>query len=269
MKNFIVKSALLLFLFTGITEMNAQSIFDKFEHFLSSKRLQLSYGVQSSWYRESHIHFIQEKYERDLVIFDVHAIDRENLSFLLKGEFGVNQYKINLAIDLSDKYSLSAFVTHLGYHVKVDKEYYKIGTWNGMHISNEDNLKNYITALEHSNGINSWNVGIRRRFKIKQNNWIGLEAGIKPNIGLLAVATQGEVINPYGVAERYDKGNKIGGYNYGGEIDLSIYIKQHWMLELNLNYFQMHVKKALLDEEAYVKQNLVGSHYGLSVGYKF
>ena len=268
----ITKTLILLFLFlTGINEIEGQSIFDKFEKILLSKRLQLSYGVQSSWYKESHIHFIQERYERDLIVQDVRAVDRANLFFLVRGQLGINQYNINVEIDLSNKYSLSLFTTHLGYHVNVDKEYYKIGTWNGAHITNELNLKNYISALEHSNGINTWNIGIRRRFQTKEttSNWVSFEFGIKPNIGILSTATQGEIINPDGAIEKYNPGNSIAGYNYGGEIDFRIYFKKHWLLSINLNYFQMHILKAQLEKEAYVKQNLIGSHFGVNLGYKF
>ena len=259
------------FLFAGSVTINAQSIFDKFEQFLVSKKLQLSYGVQSSWYKESQIHFVQKKYNRDLRIHDVRAKDRGFLSFLLKGEFGVTQFKINTEVELSPKYSFAVFLNHMGYHVDVDKDYYKLGVWNNESISNREELSNDFVELEHSNGINIWNVGVLRRIKLSKDDskLLNFEFGFMPNIGLVSTATQAVIYNPDGEIERYNPGNKLAGFNYGLEIVLRAYIKKHYFFGANFNYFQMHIKRAKLDVDAYVEQELRGSSYGINIGYKF
>lgn len=250
---------------------NAQSVFDKFENFLVSKKLQLSYGVQSSWYKESQIHFVQEKYNRDVRIHDLKADDRGFFSFLLKGELGVTQYKISTEVELSPKYSLALFLNHMGYHVDVDRDYYTLGLWNNEAVSIREKLSNNFLELEHSNGINIWNIGVLRRIKFSKDDSkkLNFEFGFMPNIGLVSTATQAVLYNPDGEIERYNPGNKLAGYNYGLEIVLRTYIRKHYFIGLNFNYFQMQIKKAKLDVDAFVEQELRGSTYGINIGYKF
>lgn len=267
-----IRFPLIMFaLIIGSVNINAQSVFDKFENFLVSKRLQLSYGVQSSWYKESQIHFIQKKYNRNLRIYDVLANDRGFLSFLLKGEVGVTQYKLSAEIDVSPKYSVAFFLNHMGYHVDVERNYYKLGTWDNESISNRERLSNDFIELEHSNGINIWNFGVLRRIKFTKDDSkaINFEVGFMPNIGLVSTATQAVVFNPSGEIERYNPGNKLAGYNYGVELVLRIYLKKHYFVGLNFNYFQMQIKHARLDADAHVEQELRGSTYGINIGYKF
>ena len=264
-------SFLAFFLVIGSISTDAQSVLDKFENFLVSKRLQLSYGVQSSWYKESQIHFVQEKYGRDVRIHSVRAKDRGFLSFLFKGEFGVTQFKINAEIDLSPKYTLAIFLNHMGYHVDVDRDYYKLGLWNSESISIREKLSNDFLTLEHSNGINIWNIGALRKIKLTKDDerLLDFEFGFMPNIGLVSTATQGVIYNPDGEIEKYDPGNKLAGFNYGLEIVLRAYFKKHYFIGANFNYFQMRIKRANLDVDAYVEEELRGSTYGMNIGYKF
>lgn len=257
------------FLF-GLSEVNSQSIFDKFEKFLVSKKIQISYGIQSGWYKESTIHFVQNRYNRDILIHDVNATDKNNFQFLLDGQFSVNQFKINVEINLSDNYSFLFLTSHLGYHVDINREYYKIGLWNDERISNSKNLSEFFQDLEHSNGINPINLGIRRRINFSKNKTINsnLEFGILPNIGILYTATQAKIINPNNEIEVYNLGNKLAGYNYGIEVDFRFYIKSHWMIGFNFNYFHMRVRKARLEKKAYVNQNIIGSNFGINFGYR-
>ncbi len=264
--------SLLLLAFTlGTTNSEAQSIFDRFEKFLVSRNLQLSYGVQASIYKNSNIHFVQEKYGRNLMIHHVSAKDRNYSSSLLKGEFGVVQFKVNAEIDLSPNYSFVFTGTHLAYHVDVNKAYYQLGTWNNEHVSANELLNKDFEQLEHSNGINLINIALKRRIRLTkdEDRTFKFELGLMPNVGLLFAATQASVFNPDGIIERYDPGNELAGYNYGIESVYRVYIKQHFLVGLNINYFLMEVIHAELEPTSYVEQQIRGVNYGLNVGYRF
>jgi len=153
----------------------------------------------------------------------------------------------------------------------VDREYYRIGLWDNEAVSNREILSNHFKKLEHSNGINNINFGVRRRFNIQklESTNFKVELGFTPSIGIIYTATQGKVINPDGSLEVYNPGNKLGGYNHGLETDLRFYIKKHWLIGLNFNYFHLRIRKAKLEKGAYINQNIIGSNYGISFGYKF
>lgn len=254
----------------GISNVNSQSVFDKIESFLVSRNFQLSYGVQSAWYKESTIHFIQERYNRDLLIHDVRAVDKIDFNSLSNAQLTVSQFKVNIEFDLSERYSFFIFTSHIGYHADVQRNYYKIGLWDNERVSNSDNLSEHFEDLEHSNGINPLNIGIRRRISLlnKKTSKHQLEFGISSNVGIIYTATQAKIKNPDNEIEVYNLGNKLAGYNYGIESDLRLYIKGRWMVGLNFNYFHMRVRKAKLENNAHVSHNIIGSNFGINIGFR-
>jgi len=262
--------SLLLLLLTA--QVNAQSIFDKVENNLLEKHFQINYGVQLAWYKVSNIHFVQEQYNRNVEYQYVSANANGSTLSVLRGKVKKTpQFKVSFGIDLSQKYSLLISATHISYYVDVDKSYYRRGIWNGQMVSDSIYLQNDFRRLEHSNGINIWNIGVKRKIRmdIKKWNAVRFELGMMPNLGLVYTASQGEIKNPTGQYEHYDPGNSLAGFNYALEAALALIIKEHWQIQINLNYFEMFIKRAKLDENAYVKQRLRGSNYGLNIGYKF
>ncbi len=266
-----LKLVLLFFFLFIFNSIYSQSVFDKVEEFVVNRNLEVSYGIQFTWFKTSNIRFVQEKYNRDLIFQYVKSKKDNRLNYLFKGELGVPQFRINVGLDLSKKYSIHLAVSHLTYHVDVDQEYYRIGFWNNESVSNTIYFKDDFRKLEHSNGINLWNIGIQRHFilKLEKLKWLNFDIGIMPNFGIVAAASQGEIRNPSNEFERYDLGNSIAGLNYAGEITLKIFFFEHFKLSFNFNYFQMHILRAKLEDDAYVQQRLRGSNYGVNIGYKF
>ena len=249
----------------------SQSIFDKIEQNLKERNFEINYGPQETWYKRSYLSYIHPKYNRDIEFQSVYGFGNDDLDFIFKGEFGVPQFRIDFGFDLSDNYSFVIMATHLTYEVDVEKTYYRIGEWNGHQVSDSIYLKNDITRLEHSNGMNIWNIGIERKFSIgfKENENLDLNIGISPNAGLVFTASQGSIINPEFKWEHYNQGNALSGVNYAINSDLQLLIKKHFQIRINFNYFQMIISKARLSEDAFIKHKLRGFNYGLSIGYKF
>jgi len=249
----------------------SQSIFDKVEKYLKDKKFEISYGPQDVWFKRSYVRYVHPEYGRDIEFQSVYGHGNDDLDFLFKGEFGVPMYTIDFGFDLSENYSLIVRASHLTYEVDVDQTYYRIGKWNGANVSDSIYLRNHISRLEHSNGMNIWNLGVRRNFNIgfKENENLDLSYAVTPNVGLVFTASQGSILNPEGIWEHYNQGNAISGYNYAVNNELEVTIKKHLLFKLNLNYFQMIINKALLTDGAYLKHKLRGLNYGLAFGYKF
>lgn len=261
----------LLFIAICLTPSSAQSPFDKLEHFLKEKNFEVTYGPQDTWYKKSFITYVHPEYKRNLEFQSVYGYGNDDLDFLLKGEFGVPQYKIEFGIDLSEKYSLFIIASHLTYEVDVNKTYYRIGEWNGFPVSDSIYLRDDITKLEHSNGMNIWNVGVKRKipigFKGKEN--IDLNYTVTPNVGLVFTASQASIKNPANNIEHYNRHNSISGLNYAINSEIQLVFKKHFQFAINLNYFQMIILKAKLTGDAYLKHQLRGLNYGASIGYRF
>ena len=251
---------------------SAQSIFDKLESKLKESNFEINYGPQDTWYKRSYIRYVHPRYNRDVEFQSVYGHGNDDLDFIFEGEFGVPQYKIDFGIDLSENYSLMVMATHLTYEVDVDHTYYRIGEWNGNHVSDSLFLRDDVTRLEHSNGMNIWNVGVERKIRLgfKNSPNINLDLGLRPNIGLVFTASQGSIRNPNNIFEHYNQGNSLSGFNYSFNTDIQLVFKEHFLLSFNLNYFQMIIIQAKLSNDgAYLKHHLRGFNYGASLGYKF
>lgn len=260
-----------LFFIIVSAPITAQSTFDKFEQFLKEKNFEINYGPQETWYKRSYIQYIHPKYDRNIELQSVHGHGNDDLDFIFKGEFGVPQYRIDFGIQLSENYSLTVMASHLTYEVDVEQTYYRIGVWNGDAVSDSIFLKNNITRLEHSNGMNIWNIGLERKIQLgfKENQNLNLHLGFTPNVGLVFTASQGSILNPDLIWEHYNQGNALSGVNYALNTDIQLLIKEHFQIRINLNYFQMIISKARLNSDAYLKHKLRGCNYGASFGYRF
>lgn len=267
------KLTYLLFVIGSIhSSLEAQSAFDKLESWLTKKHLQISYGPQSAWYKKSHITFVQEEYDRKVIFDQVKAVDDESFDFLLNGkDIGVEQFKVNIGIDLSRNYSFLITATHLTYLVQVDQTYYRNGFWDGKKVSDYVSLREYFEKLEHSNGINIWDIGIRRSFWLTsdEEKKFQLAIAILPKIGAIMTATQANVRNPNGIFERYDPGNSLAGFDYSLDFSLRLLFFQHLEISGNFNYFQFLINGAKLSTTSYVNQKLRGYHYGINLGWRF
>jgi len=253
-----------------IQSIYTQSIFDRFEQYLKARHFQVSYGPQLSFFKKSHIRFVQPKYQRDLTIHLARNLDDPRIRAFFRGEFGVNQFQVNLGMDLSKNYSVHLAIHHITYKVDVNRNYYALGTWDGIHIADSINMRQTFESLEHSNGINLWNIGLKRNIKLPflSNASIESSLGFMPGIGIVLTATQGKIINPNGQFERFDPGNSLAGFNYSLETSFTVLFKKHYFIFANLHYFQLAIFKAKLDKHSYVNQQLRGSNYGIGLGIK-
>lgn len=245
----------------------AQSIFDKAENWLVSHHATLSYGPQFSWYKYSHMQVVQPAHDRNLNILYVEGQQTDNFEALKRGELSTAQSKLSFSAELSEKYSLQLFTAHLNYDAILDKKYKARGTWNGTSITSEILLSDYFNLLQHSNGLNFWNLGVQRKWDIIDKDKVDWSFAMMPNAGAVLTATQAEILNN-GNIEYYDPLNKLSGFCLGGELSTKATFYHHWQLGLNFNMFQSYLLKARLDDEAYLSQRIRGSHYGALIAYR-
>lgn len=269
----LLKNSLPFIILMGLSnEGISQSVFDKFEKWLGQKHFQITYGPQIAWYKNSHLTFVQEEYDRNIIFQDVKAKDDPSLDFLLKkGEFGVEQFRVAFGIELSKNYSVQIVATHLTYLVQVENDYYRNGLWNGQKESNTFYFRDDFAKLEHSNGINIWNIGVQRNIWLTRSDSSNFRVsiGIMPKIGAILTATQAEVRNPTGIFEHFDPGNNLAGFDYSLDFSLRFLFFQHFQLTGNLNYFQFLIDKAKLSNSSYVSQKLRGYNWGINMGWRF
>ncbi|MEL6256144.1 MAG: hypothetical protein AAFR87_29335 [Bacteroidota bacterium] len=267
----IFYSVLLLLFLPNYPTLSAQSIFDKAEAWLKENHLQITYAHQLAWFKESHITFVQPEYGRDIIFENVKARDNPQSFSIARGEIGTSQFRVNIGLELSRKYSVFFSGTHLNYIVLTDNEYYRNGIWNGERVSGRVRLEDYFAKLEHSNGLNTYNLGLKRNFWISTDSTRNLQwaLSVMPQVGAVFTGTQAGVYNSQRVYEHYDPGNIIAGYNYALDFASSWIFLNHLELAVNLNYFQMLIRRAKLSEDSYVRQKLRGFQYGLGLGYRF
>ncbi len=267
MKSFI---RCVLFFFTLSTSYTtfAQSIFDKAENWLVDHNAALSYGPQYSWYKYSMIRIVQPEFDRDAELMYVQGRQTDNSETIKRGKLSTAQAKIAINIELSQKYALQLFNTHLNYEIITENDYHLRGTWNGDRLAKTIPTSTYINMLEHTNGLNFWGVGIKRSFHFVENENFQLSLGLMPNIAGVFTATQAQIYTPTGELAYYDPGNTIAGAMIAGETSLNATFYKHWVLGANFIFFQSYIKEAHLDHQGYVSQRLRGTHYGMSLGYR-
>lgn len=253
------------------TRTQAQSTFDKAEEWLINKHLTVSYGVLKSWYKYSNIRYVDNEYNRDIEYFSVLGEEISNINTIKKGEITTAQTRLAFGIDLSKNYSVVLHHAHINYYTKTDVNYYTHGNWDGTYLSDKILFSNHFKHLEHSNGINIWNVGLRRNFDLLENKKKTLKMfwGVMPNAGIVHTASQATLLNPLGQWEKYDPQNHLAGFDIALETNATIRIKNHLELSGNFNFFQLYIKRAKLHDNAFISQRLRGSYYGATVGWKF
>lgn len=258
--------------FFCLPNSHSQTVFDRIEDWLKEHHFQLSYSLQESWYKKSHIRLVQSRYQRDIIFQEVRAKQNKKFNSILdNGELGVPQYKVFVGVELSDKYAVGLTILHLNYIVNVERDYYRLGTWNGEFVAEDFAFSSDFKKLEHSNGINIWSIGLKRMIKwndVDQASW-GLNLEFMPSIGYVLTATQAEIRNPDGIFEHYDPGNNLAGVCFGGETKLALILWKQFILFVDINYFQMILKKAKFEKDAYVEQDIRGFNWGFGIGYKF
>lgn len=271
MKKHLLPLFLIGILSHPLLEVSAQSVFDKAENWLIKHHLQISYAHQLAWFKESHITFVQPEYGRDIIFENVHARDNPKSFSIGRGEIGTSQFRVKVGIELSRNYSLMISGTHLNYIVLTDRSYYRNGMWDHERVSDTPRFDQYFRKFEHSNGLNTFTIGLRRNFWITQSDEkkVRWALSVMPQVGAVFAGTQIGVLNPEGIYEHYDPGNIIAGYTYAIDFSSRLLFFQHLELDINLNYFQMLIHRARIAKDSYVNQQLRGFQYGVGVGYRF
>jgi hypothetical protein len=267
-----MKSSLLsivtVFILCSSTKADAQSIFDKAENWLIDHNAALSYGPQYSWYKYSMIRIVQPEFDRDAELMYVEGRQTDNTAAIRRGKISTAQAKVAVNIELSEKYAMQLFNSHLNYEIITENDYHLRGTWDGEPIARTITTSEYINMLEHTNGLNFWGIGIKRNIHFINTEKVNFALGLMPNAAGVFTATQAQIYTPTGDLAYYDPGNKLAGLMIAGESSLTAIFNKHWVVGVNFNFFQSYIKKAHLDHQGYVSQRIRGSNYGLSIGYR-
>lgn len=241
---------------------NCQSFFDDIESHLKDK-ISFSFGVQLTYFKDSHIYFEQSQYDRKLHILDVKGNGRIRFDTFIKGEIGTTQYRMDLKYKLNPKYSIQLEWVHLDYFVDLDREYYQRGTWNNERVNYTGDLTSKFTLIEHSNGINILKLGLGRKILFDPASKFELSTGLQ--LGLVYSGTQANIYSPFDDIEKFDAGNTFVGANYSSNSEFGYRISSRLSIFFNFTYFQMNLNNALIDKGSFVSQKLSGSNYGLNI----
>ena len=243
---------LFFFLTLAFNSVNAQSIFDNAESWLKKHHTTIAYGPQYSWYKYSNIRIVQPYVQRDAELMYVQGRQTDNTEALKRGELSTAQSKISVNMELSTKYDIQVYTTHLNYEIINSKDYHLRGVWNGEQIAETIPTSQYFNQLEHTNGLNFWGIGVKRKINLIKRDNLTMDIGLMPNIGGVFTATQAQIYNPNGDLAYYDPGNGFSGVVLAGESSLNTVFKSHWVVSGNFNFFQTYIKEAKLDHHAFV-----------------
>ena len=223
-KNILIIVSFFLNLYASTQELNPSSNPIK----ISKKgTFYLYWGWNRSLYSNSDISFKGPNY--DFTLEKVAAADRPSpLSaevYLNPGNFTIPQYNFRIGYFMNDRYSISLGADHMKYvmkgyqHVKINGAISNSGTVYDGNYSNSDlYLTPQFLLFEHTDGLNYFNVELRRHYLLYQRNNINVNFSGGAGGGIIVPRTNTTLLgNP-----RYDQFH-LAGYGLGavGAINLT------------------------------------------------
>lgn len=201
MKNVCLTIVLLLTTYIGFSQnpLTTQNSNRKGQFFVY-------WGWNRAWYTNSDIHFTGANY--DFTLQNVVAKDRQSPfnfeTYFKPVSMTIPQYNVRIGYFLKDNYSISFGTDHMKYVaqqnqiVKIDGKIANSGTVYDKTYTNEDiTIKKGFLEFEHTDGLNYFNVDVRRyhdilnlkKINISFNEGIGL-GGLLPRTDATLLAYQ-------------------------------------------------------------------------------
>lgn len=216
----------------------------------------LFWGWNRASFGNSNIHFTGQDY--DFELSDVVAHDRQSEFsadlYLNIGKMTIPQYNFRLGYFLHDNYSISIGADHMKYVVDID-QVVKIngriansgGDYDGIYDKDEVQLKQGFLELEHTDGLNFFNIDFRRHDEVLDLDKIKISLSEGIGVGLLFPKTNASLLGN----DRSDAYH-LSGFGLNGVLGININFFKHFFIqpEIKGGYVNMpDVKTTKFDKD--------------------
>ena len=218
------------------------------------------WGWNRSLYTNSDISFKGPNY--DFTLEKVAAADRPSpLStevYLNPGNFTIPQYNFRVGYFLNESYSISLGADHMKYvmkdyqQIKINGTISNSGTIYDGNYSNTDlNLTPQFLKFEHTDGLNYFNVELRRHHQLFQRNKIAINLSEGAGGGIIVPRTNTTLLgNP-----RYDQFH-LAGYGLAAVAAVNVTYKRFFLqTEIKGGFIDLPSIRTTMFTEDNAKQN--------------
>ncbi|NRA68906.1 MAG: hypothetical protein HRU19_30765 [Pseudobacteriovorax sp.] len=236
----------------------------------ADKEYYFSLGLMRASYQNSDINFRQNRYQRDVRYYQVHAKDDLRLHNFGGYHITELQYDMRFGIDLLDKpHSFELSLTHFTYQADISQSVRKRGLWDGEVVDQVNSFGSDISQWEHSNGLNLLNISWQYAMFEWQMKRIEISLRLRMGGGIGFVNSNNEVFDPSGEKLKYDskKSLHVGAWNIEQGIGLYSKFWGHYLASLYLTAYYIDVYRIkLIDGEA--DQKIIAQSYIWALGYQ-
>jgi hypothetical protein len=273
---YLVSSNILAFFFLLLgSVIHAQEVVNKIEISKAKSKFYISWGWNRGWFTKSDFHFVGKDY--DFTLYGVRAKDRQSHvsfdTYLNPKNITIPQYNFKAGYFINKHYDLSFGIDHMKYVVQQNQEVIisgnisKTGTSYDKNYSNETiKLKEDFLKLEHTDGLNYANFGLRRSdeiFNIKHLQ-IFISEGIEA--GVLVPKTDASLLNKMRNNEWHLAGYGLA-LNFG--INLTLFKHLYLQTEVKGGYINMPDVRTTPAAEDHAEQSFLFGQYNFLIGARF
>ena len=268
MKNVCLTIVLLLTTYIGFSQnpLTTQNSNRKGQFFVY-------WGWNRAWYTNSDIHFTGANY--DFTLQNVVAKDRQSPfnfeTYFKPVSMTIPQYNVRIGYFLKDNYSISFGTDHMKYVVqqnqivKIDGKIANSGTVYDKTYTNEDiTIKKGFLEFEHTDGLNYFNVDVRRYHDILNLKKINISFNEGIGLGGLLPRTDATLLNN----QRNDEFHLAGfGTSILASLNATFYKYFFIQAELKGGYINMPDIRTTMSEVDNAKQHFFFTQTNIVFGF--
>lgn len=242
----------------------------KLHHWILKHHFTVTAGYFRASFKKQDLRIVQPGYARDVRFFDVEANDLSYFKNINSFQITATQHRISFSADFKYRFQLGLNISHINYSAFTNDNYRMQGVWNGKHVNDTVLMKNYVKSLYHTNGLNLWNINLKKILPlVNKNKYFNVNIGLGAHFG--ATITSSEIEIKDTVANKYlyyTPGNKLAGYHFGLNSKIDVIILRHYVIQPFWDWSFAYLHKAPF-YEGYVNQKIYTNYYGISLGYRF
>lgn len=261
----------LLALFIFLLSLDSVSAQDNDQLVSRKGKIFFSWGWNRTAYSRSDIHFTGPNH--NFTLKNVKATDRPSSAswknYVDLKNVTVPQYNMRIGYFINDQYSISVAWDHLKYvavqgqTVRISGEIAEGNEFDGVYDNEPIEIKKRFLRYEHTNGLNTANVELRRYAELFKSNIFRVEVIEGAGFGLLFPRTDAELFNKTNHDEFH-----LSGFEVHGLLGLKSGIGRVFFVqsEFKLIYHDMDDIYTTLHSEDRASQNFFGYHWNVVFG---
>ncbi len=234
----------------------------------------LSWGWNGSAYSSSDIHFTGENH--DFTLKRVKAQDRPSsakwTNYLDFRQVTVPQYNLRVGYFINDQYSISLAWDHLKYvakqgqTVRISGNIAEGSTYDGSYENEPIEINRKFLFFEHTNGLNSANIEVRRYDEIVKSSVFRMEVIEGLGFGLLVPRSEVEIVEKI----NHDAFH-LSGYELHGLVGLKLGVGRTLFVqsEFKLGYNNMNDILTTIDSSDRASQHFMSYQWNVVFGAYF